>query len=68
MFAWHAYYEELKGDPLSLSGVLQVDMDNFIEAVTATAGQRYRRCRREPKTEETGTRHQPQVFDEWNVW
>jgi alpha-L-arabinofuranosidase len=55
----HAYYEELKGDPLSFLASA-VDMDHFIEAVTATAdavGARLKNGKRLNLS-----------FDEWNVW
>ena len=55
----HAYYEELDGDRASFLASA-VEMQSFIEAVTATADHVGSRRRSNKKIELS--------FDEWNVW
>jgi alpha-N-arabinofuranosidase len=55
----HAYYEERDGDPGSFLASA-VDMDRFIEAVTATADH--------VRAKLGASKHIDLSFDEWNVW
>ena len=55
----HAYYEEFDGDPGSFLASA-VDMDRFIDAVTATADHVRAKLRTSKRIDLS--------FDEWNVW
>jgi alpha-N-arabinofuranosidase len=55
----HAYYEELEGDPGSFLASA-VDMDRFIDAVTATADH--------VRAKLGASKRIDLSFDEWNVW